>query len=633
MTGKKHGTIRKGVFVMVVAILVASLAELLFNIPLFRAQGKRDITTNITWNALFGSQHQIIEVEYDTPHYIEYVHLKGFVMQDSVLEIRGKSINGFGKEESLYSEGCFLNLEEDAYIPVRKKMISYTVSMKTNTNAFYVAQVSEETEPRFNGYRFSLVCLTGVLVMALLVSKDIKKHLVLYFVIASLGYGSVMIFSTGTHLSTWDEETHFHSVYQMAGVHDDSWSEAAWRHHRKDIYQHNSLLAKEQVERALDEMDETSWYNIERNYTAVPYTKLAYVPMAAAMRIGHDLNLSFTRTYILVKLTNLIMYTALIAVAIYISKTRKLFIALLSLLPTMLFQGSMLTYDGFVFSMITLGIVLIANEVEDPLKPLNRANIMWAIVLIVVGSASKAIYIPLILFLFLLPKNKFANKTERLLFYGGLILVFLMVMSTFVSPTLSNALAQNTDFGGDSRGGDTGSVKQIISMVKHPLATVQLYLENIFGFDNLRNMGSEAYDHYVFPNLFFLNLGDYGVAKDKWVMLLIPLLLLMFFYNDEEEPFVYSKGQRWFFGTVVFVVVGLIWTAMYLSFTTIGNTTIGGVQARYYLPVLLPVSYALYGNRIKFTVKPETIRKLALGTVIFFETHLIYQLIILGTVS
>ena len=140
-------------------------------------------------------------------------------------------------------------------------------------------------------------------------------------------------------------------------------------------------------------------------------------------------------------------------------------------------------------------------------------------------------------------------------------------------------------------------------------------------------MGSEAYDHYVFPNLFFLNLGDYGVAKDKWVMLLIPLLLLMFFYNDEEEPFVYSKGQRWFFGTVVFVVVGLIWTAMYLSFTTIGNTTIGGVQARYYLPVLLPVSYALYGNRIKFTVKPETIRKLALGTVIFFETHLIYQLI------
>ena len=134
-------------------------------------------------------------------------------------------------------------------------------------------------------------------------------------------------------------------------------------------------------------------------------------------------------------------------------------------------------------------------------------------------------------------------------------------------------------------------------------------------------------------NLFFLNLGDYGVAKDKWVMLLIPLLLLMFFYNDEEEPFVYSKGQRWFFGTVVFVVVGLIWTAMYLSFTTIGNTTIGGVQARYYLPVLLPVSYALYGNRIKFTVKPETIRKLALGTVIFFETHLIYQLIILGTVS
>lgn len=633
MKVKKHGTIRKGVFAVVVAILVASLAELLFNIPLFRAQGKRDITSNITWDALFGGQHQIIEVEYDTPQYIEYIHLKGFVMQDSVLEIRGKSVNGFGKEENFVSEGCFLNLEEDAYIPVRKKMASYTVSMKTNTNAFYIARVSEETSPSFNGYRFSLVFLTGILVMALLISKDIKRHLVLFFVIASLGYGSIMIFSTGTRISTWDEEAHFYSVYQLSGVNDDSWSQAAWKQYRKDMFRHNSIMSKKQLENAMDKMDETTWYDIERGYATVPYTKFAYIPMAATMRIGHALNLRFTQTYNLAKLTNLIMYTALIAVAIHITKTRKLFIAVISLLPTMLFQGSMLTYDGFVYSMITLGVVLIANEVEDLLKPLNRANIMWAIVLIVVGSASKAIYIPLILFLFLLPKNKFANKTERLLFYGGLILVFLMVMSTFVSPTLSNALAQNTDFGGDSRGGDTGSVKQIISMVKHPLATVELYLKNIFGFDNFRNMGSEAYDHFVFPNLLFLNLGDYGVAKDKWVMLLVPLLLLMFFYNDEEKPFVYKKGQKWFMGMVVFVVTGLIWTAMYLSFTTIGNSVIGGVQARYYLPILLPASFVLFGNRIRFEIKPETIRKLALGTVVFFQAHLIYQLIILGIVS
>ena len=57
MTVKKRGTIIKGVLVLVVAILVASVVELIFNVPMLRARGERDITTNITWNALFGSQH------------------------------------------------------------------------------------------------------------------------------------------------------------------------------------------------------------------------------------------------------------------------------------------------------------------------------------------------------------------------------------------------------------------------------------------------------------------------------------------------------------------------------------------------------------------------------------------------
>ena len=166
-------------------------------------------------------------------------------------------------------------------------------------------------------------------------------------------------------------------------------------------------------------------------------------------------------------------------------------------------------------------------------------------------------------------------------------------------------------------------------MAHNPIQAFRIYIENIFGFNNFRNMGSEAYDHFAFPNLMLLNLARYGVALDKWVMLLIPLLLLLFFYNDEENPFVYTKKQRITSGLIIFVVVGLIWTALYLSFTTVGSTVIHGVQARYYLPILLPTSYVLFGGRIKLKIKPEMVRKIALGVAVFFEMHLIYNMIIL----
>lgn len=48
------------------------------------------------------------------------------------------------------------------------------------------------------------------------------------------------------------------------------------------------------------------------------------------------------------------------------------------------------------------------------------------------------------------------------------------------------------------------------------------------------------------------------------------------------------KSRLWMFLLIAGTAV-LIWTSMYIAFTTPGNTYIDGVQGRYYLPLLFPL--------------------------------------------
>ena len=46
------------------------------------------------------------------------------------------------------------------------------------------------------------------------------------------------------------------------------------------------------------------------------------------------------------------------------------------------------------------------------------------------------------------------------------------------------------------------------------------------------------------------------------------------------------------------MVIAMIWTALYLSFTEVGKTVIAGVQARYYLPFIFVLYLCFHNDKI-----------------------------------
>ena len=138
------------------------------------------------------------------------------------------------------------------------------------------------------------------------------------------------------------------------------------------------------------------------------------------------------------------------------------------------------------------------------------------VLLFTIGCFSKAVYIPLLLLVILLPEYQKMSNKNKIFLWGGIALIVMLVMMTFVLPTLTSTVARDLSFGGDSRGGDTGSVRQIISMVKHPWASIKLMLGSIIQLDNFRNLGYSSADNYFFGNLMFLNFAEAGILSDKF---------------------------------------------------------------------------------------------------------------------
>ena len=78
-------------------------------------------------------------------------------------------------------------------------------------------------------------------------------------------------------------------------------------------------------------------------------------------------------------------------------------------------------------------------------------------------------------------------------------------------------------------------------------------------------------------------------------MLLTPLLLII--AAAGEAPKMKAKRTYVYIFLVIASAVGLIWLAMYLSFTPVGTDAIYGVQARYYLPLVFAFSGLLNFRR------------------------------------
>lgn len=620
----------KRIIAFVVIIFIGIVVELIANRHALKsAYDHRDISDCIYEIDDAGQEQYQVTFSDSKGIFIQKIYLKGIFKdrQDYTIEI--KQINEFGKEiEEQYSD-IVNHFCSEFSTNINKKVTYLKITLPKNKlitlNEVYLANKID-----INIYRIFFVILVCLLVYCLFFEKTFVRNVEWYFVIFSLSFGMLIILSAQPTCNSWDEQIHFQNTYKIASGKTVEWSESALVIAERADTGCNTEEEYKQLKEYMNQHGNEYVLKETQETNEISYSSLAYIPMAIFLWIGKIFHMPFSELFAFGKIGNLVTYVFIMFWAIHLAKSKKLFLAFIAILPTPIFLAASYTYDSVVFSFITLACVLWAREVFFKKDNYHTLSVIAAIFFMAIGSLSKAVYIPLLLLMLMLPQFYKRSKKEQIEFIIGIGMVFLVVMSTFVLPVITSTVSGNISYGGDTRVGDTSAVRQLISMLKHPVSSVGLLIRNIVALDNFRNIGNVWSDSYFFGNLMFLNYSTLGTLSDKWSILLLPALTIIMFLDEPENENI-TQEKTWkkvYMWMILGVTVVLIWSALYLSFTPVGENKIDGVQARYYLPLLYLAALLVTNNKVKVNMKKYSVTKFAFFIAVVLQAVAAWELLI-----
>lgn len=419
--------------------------------------------------------------------------------------------------------------------------------------------------------------------------EQMKERPQWFFALSALFLGGLIILGVGTNQVSYDEHVHAKSAYKLSFGSTIETTEAAMQMVGNTLPYFNNPEERELVEAYENLMNDPGYIAPDIGHQSrFPRAETrVYYPMAAGFYLGRMLHLDFADMVALAKLGNLLCYIFIVFWAVKKAKGYEMVVAGIGLLPNNLFIASALSYDALVTSCLLLGYVLLLNEILTPDEKIKPGNTLLMLISFVVGCLSKPVYIVMALMLLFLPSKKFHNKWMAALFKVSVTVVAgLMLYNIFFPTPVAGGdyqLVSNVAFSGDKRSVGTSTMGQIEYILHNPLAYTKTLLQEMFGMLFGYTLGRVPYAGYA-----YLGTAPFWV---NWLLILAGIFAALFAGIKEKV----GKAIGGLTHLMNFGVAAIVFTSMYISFTSVGNSHIMGVQGRYFVPLFLPFLSCFFG--------------------------------------
>ncbi len=343
--------------------------------------------------------------------------------------------------------------------------------------------------------------------------------------------------------------------------------------------------------------------------TSAVYSFIQYLPQA----IGIFITRLFTDKVLLLayggRIMNMIVSVGLVYLAIKKIPFGKKAILLLSYIPIAIEGFSSLSPDAMTISVAFLYIAYImslAFHKKDQI--IGKKQIIILLVMSIVMALCKIVYIPLVLLMFIIPKEKFKNKQKMkpLIMIVAIACIINLIWLGFSSTYLRYF-----------REGD--SALQVKTVLMHPIEYIQNCLYTLV-------LNGDQYILTMFG-------GELGWGELVNVHTAVPYILFVLFIwimlTDQTIKDRFKLYQKIMIALTILAVGGLIFTSLFVQWTTCGSDSIAGIQGRYFIPIL-PLLMLLVGSQIKLKTEYDNknIQKSIgiIGTVL--QIYVVLQIVI-----
>ena len=408
---------------------------------------------------------------------------------------------------------------------------------------------------------------------------------ILYSIIAALVGSAMIIASPCVAQISWDEAIHYSNTNNMfRGLsaeqmeYDNIISSTGISF--PETYEENQNVIK-----TINKSDTYS-YDILIGTHVIKFDNIIYVPMALVRRVAEIIGVSPSIVFYIGKFVSLIIFILVMTYSIHIAKVGKTSLFVLGLIPITVFHAISYSRDGLIIAGITLSMVAFINIIVDKKSKVDFKFVALFILPLLIACLGKPNYFPLFLVALFIPKDRFKNNKQKVIFSFLLLMITLLVVSTFGVDLIFNNLIM-----GDSRGAGHISVAEQIDVVLHnPIGFINIFIKSF-----LSTFFSIFSNHIT--TLGYLGNSSYSLGYVFVISLIISLFVKT---NSEEEISVQGRYKLLLLFISAVVIFGIN-LALYLEFTAVGSNYIDGVQFRYYLPLMYMLIVCIITPKIKST--------------------------------
>ena len=469
---------------------------------------------------------------------------------------------------------------------------------------------------RINAIMGMVISVIAIALSAIIYSKKQLKTETLFLYIAPI---IMLLFLIG--IPSWknaDEPVHWFRIYDIIqgnfytqttedGLAVVELPEATYHYHNhqgeldityrdfKDLYEKEIVENGEVVYRELS--------------TAAVYHPIQYMPQV----IGAFIADVFTdRPFVIMyfaRVFNMLFSLALLYFAIRTIPYGKNIMLLLTLIPVAASGFASMSPDAMTISISYFFISYILKLLYEKDKKINWKDKIVLLLIGMVMSLCKIVYLPLAGLILLLPKEKYNSRKEQ-------IVTCIVIMGCAIITNLL-WLGYSSQYLVAYKEGK--SAIQISSIFENPIQYIQRVLYTI-------NAETQTYLYGLFGS----GVGaDLHIALHTTLPIIIFIAFLFLTIADKDLKNQFTTYQKIIIALIILAIIGLIFTSLYIQWSPINYDVIAGVQGRYFLPIL-PLVSLLIANTIKLKSEYDNNKITKVLGIILLLIY-VYVMITVGT--
>lgn len=313
------------------------------------------------------------------------------------------------------------------------------------------------------------------------------------------------------------------------------------------------------------------------------YSPLSYIPQALGLLFANLISKNVYTYYMCGRFFAFIINALLIVFAIRLCPKRKELIFIIASTPVFLAQMISYSSDGNVNSLAIFYVAFIISRMNKE-KLDNKDKLIVAICAVVL-ALSKVIYFPFALLVLMLDDSLFKEKKKAALYKG------LVISAAFICFVIWFLIA-NTYLFDNQNGRDVQPKLQMIYMLTHfymmPIVFVKTVYNGLLGWIGQISGG-------------VLGKGWLQYSSIIWYSFML-LIGLQFFsgsrqkISDEISNSDLEKKtikKEYIIGLTMILIILLTFSSLYVQWTTYRAGMVDGIQGRYFIPLILPLSYLI----------------------------------------